>query len=46
VRYLERHSQENPNPANIGLAVREVRDWLDPKRQPDDPNQISMLGKW
>jgi len=46
VRYLERHSQEGPHPANIGPAVREVRDWLDPKKQPDDPNQISMLEKW
>jgi hypothetical protein len=47
VRYLEheeRHMNNNPHPAHIGQAVRKVREWL--KKQADDPNQISMIGKW
>jgi hypothetical protein len=49
VRYLEheeRHLRDNPHPAHIGHAVRAVREWLNPKRQPPDPNQMTMIGRW
>ena len=49
VRYLEheeRHMSDSPHPAHIGVAVRQVREWLDPKKPEPGPNQISMIGKW